>query len=178
MRLAPASFAASSGRASATPHSPAARVDGPLVDFSYVIRGPRRVPHIAVIHAHGDPARTTTVTGSFDDAVRAAHELAREQVDDGLHRLRVQPAHAVLQAQDGAWLVTPLLGPHRDAVGPLFVDGDFFDRTTLSLQVARTNPAVAAVVGATALLDLRSTGAATHAPSSEHLDTPRKPTVQ
>lgn len=157
------------------PHADVPLADEVLATFSYVIRGPQRVPHVAVIEARGDSTRATRIGGSFDDAVAAARTLASTPFDDGVHRIDIQPAQAVVQASDGAFWITPIEGDHRGAVAPLFIDGAFFNRTALSLQVARSSQQVAAIVGAEAVLDLRTNGAAHRTPPAADLDTPRPP---
>lgn len=131
-----------------------------IADFSYVIRGPHRVPHMGHIEARAWPTGPVATSGSFDDAVAAAKKLALAPADDGIHHVDVVQAHGILQANDGAFSIVPLGGFHREQDGPLFVDGDFFDRAALSLQVSRRTPELVAVVGGSQLLDLRHNGSA------------------
>jgi hypothetical protein len=131
----------------------------PLADFSYLIRGPHHLPHLGVIEAVPMTA-PTVVKGSFEDAVAAAQAVAQVPAKDPFHALPIQPAQAVIQASDGAFMIAPLGGLHREKVGPLFVDGVFFDRTALGLQVSRRSPELLAIVGAARVLDLRDTGGA------------------
>lgn len=143
------------------PHNPP--VTGPsLATFSYVIRSPHDMAHYAVIDAHAWPKATALpVRGSVDDAIAAAQQLARAQAYDGIHGLPINQCVGVLQSDTGALSIVPLGGDHRERTGPLFVDGIFFDRTALSLQVVRTTSDLIAVVGTQRVLDLRATGSAT-----------------
>ena len=142
------------------PHNPP--VTGPsLATFSYVIRSPQDMAHYGVIEAHAWPTPTPLpVTGSYDDAVSAAKQLAQRSRYDGIHGLPINQAVGILQSATGVLSLVPLGGPHRERTGPLFVDGRFFDATALSLQVVRNTSDLIAVVGTDRVLDLRPTGAA------------------
>jgi hypothetical protein len=137
-----------------------------LAQFSYLIRGPHQGAHLGVIDAQAWPSAPVAAGRSFEDAVAAAKLLAKHGIDDGMHRLAINPAHAVLQAANGTYSIVPLGGFHREHMGPLFVDGDFFERTALNLQVARVSRELVAVVGADRVLDLRRTGGATVTPAN------------
>jgi hypothetical protein len=149
-----------------TPPAPAApTADAPptgpvLAQFNYVIRGPRQMPRMGLIDAQAWPGAAVPVAGGFDDAVRAARALAATPARDGIHALPLQQAHGVLQAADGQLSIVALGGFHRERTGPLFVDGKFFEATTLTLQVTRSVPELVAIVGAERVLDLRRTGSA------------------
>lgn len=131
-----------------------------LAQFSYAMRGPRAMPKLGVIEVQSWPVAPTPASGGFEDAVRAARELAARSLRDGMHRLPIPQAHGVLQGGDGAFSIVPLGGVHRGRTGPVFIDGAFFERTAHSLQVVRAATELVAVVGAERVLDLRRTGAA------------------
>ncbi|MGO8055722.1 hypothetical protein, partial [Rhizobium leguminosarum] len=95
----------------------------------------------------------------WDAAVAQAKEAAAKIDYDGIHGLPVNQAQGLIQAQDGTLSITPLVGHHRERLGPLFVDGMFFDRTALSLQMTHADPALVAIVGASHVFDLRENGA-------------------
>jgi hypothetical protein len=150
------------------PHNPP--VTGPaLATFSYVIRSPHNMAHYGVIEAHAWPNPTSLpASGSFDDAVAAAKQLARRSAYDGIHGLPINQCVGVLQSATGALSLAPLGGDHRERTGPLFVDGRFFDATTLSLQVVRATSDLIAVVGTDRVMDLRETGSAAVIVPAEH----------
>jgi len=131
-----------------------------LAQFSYLIRGPQKLPRVGVIDAQAWPTAPVAAGTSFDDAVAAARQLSRQTRYDGIHGLPINQAHGVLEAANGAYSIVPLGGLHRERTGPLFVDGIFFERTALSLQVARVSSALVAIVGTERVLDLRHTGGA------------------
>ncbi len=130
-----------------------------LGDFQYVIREPRGATRIGHIEARSWPTDPVTVDGGFDEAVAQARKAASELVMDGIHRQPIHVAHGVLQGRDGSFQVAPLGGFHREMDAPLFIDGPFWDRTGLGVVVSRRTPELAAVVGGTELIDLRSRAA-------------------
>jgi hypothetical protein len=132
-----------------------------LAQFNYVIRGPQQMARMGLIEARAWPSPPVPVAGGFDEAVAAAKLLAGRLQHDGIHRMPINPAQGVLQAADGQLSIVPLGGFHRGTDGPLFIDGRFFEKTALSLQVTRDTRVLIAVVGAERVLDLRHTGAAT-----------------
>jgi hypothetical protein len=144
-----------------------------LAQFSYAIRGPKGMPRMAIIEAHAWPRASYPVRGSFEDAVAAAKLHAATEVRDGIHNVRINQAHGVLQAADGTFAIVPLGGPHRDQEGPLFVDGRMFEAAALSLQVTRSVAELVAVVGRDRVLDLRHTGSAFVAPANQNPPAPR-----
>jgi hypothetical protein len=131
-----------------------------LAQFSYVIRGPQSMPHFGVIDAQAWPTAPVAAGSSFDDAVAAAKLIAAKMRYDGIHGLPINQAQGIVEAANGTYSIVPLGGFHRERTGPLFVDGMFFERTALSLQVVRTSKELVAVVGTDRVLDLRRTGAA------------------
>lgn len=154
----------------AAPTTPAAPIPSPVQDtppttpvlaqFNYVIRGPQGMPRMGYIEAQAWPTAASTVAGGFDDAVAAAKLVAAKPVFDGIHGLPINQAQGVLQAADGSYSIVALGGFHREKMGPMFVDGRFFEAAALSLQVTRSVAELVAVVGAARVLDLRHTGAA------------------
>lgn len=137
-----------------------------LAQFSYLIRGPQKLPRIGVIDAQAWPTAPVAAGTSFDDAVTAAKLLSQQARYDGIHGLPINQAHAILEAANGAYSIVPLGGFHRERTGPLFVDGIFFERAALNLQVARVSRELVAIVGTDRVLDLRRTGAATVTPAN------------
>jgi len=136
--------------------APPALTSAPLARLEYVIRAPRGEVKQATIDAYvADPAAAQRVEGSFDDAVRVAQQAAAKGALDGMHRQPINQSQAVIDAGAGAWLVAPLVGAHRDAIGPIFMDGTFFERTGLAVYGTRSDAggALAAVVGVNDLLD-------------------------
>lgn len=154
MQLVPFASAATH----ADPNVPAA---GPvLATFSYVIRGPQKTAHFGVIDAQAWPSAPVAAGSSFDDAVAAAKLIAQQVKYDGIHGLPINQAQGIVEAANGTYSIVPLGGFHREKTGPLFVDGIFFERTALSLQVVRSTSELVAVVGTDRVMDLRQTGAA------------------
>ncbi|MCW2961991.1 MAG: hypothetical protein JWM90_2378 [Thermoleophilia bacterium] len=143
-------------------HAPvSAALPAPQATLHYTMRaqgGGTKTTEIEAFIADGAP--TVTVRGSFEDALRAARLVAAEPVMDGMHLQPVNQAQAISTAADGAWLVAPLSGLHRDAIGPIFVDGPFYRRAGLAVWAERTpNLAAAtlqAIVGVDSFADLRS----------------------
>lgn len=137
--------------------APPALTSAPLARLEFVIRAPHGATKPATIDAFvAEPETAQRVTGSFEDAVRVAQAAAAKGALDGFHRIPINPAQAVVQAGAGAWLVAPVVGAHRDAVGPIFIDGPFFERTGLAVYGTRSDAAsgaLAAIVGVEGLLD-------------------------
>jgi len=130
-----------------------------LVRLHYVIRAPQTGTRAADIDAYVPAgASTTRVEGTFEQAVAAAQRIAGAAVLDTNHRLPINPAQAVLDAGDGAWLIATVVGDHRESVGPVFIDGDFFRRSGLAVWAERLSggSALAALVGVDNLVDLRN----------------------
>lgn len=145
-----------------------------LAQFSYAIRGPKGVPRIGLIEARAWPQTgAQAVRGGFEDAVAAAKLRSAQEVLDGIHHVPVNQAQGVLQAADGTYSIVPLGGAHRDAEGPLFVDGRMFEAAALSLQVTRTVAELVAVVGKERVLDLRRTGSAFVVPTNQNPPVPQ-----
>lgn len=126
-----------------------------LASLHYVMRGPRGEVREAQIDAQADPGSQVIVRGPFDDALRAARERARAAHDDGIHRGAISQAQGIVDAGDGAWRVVALVGDHRDAIGPLFIDGPFYDKVGLAVHGRRVDRALQAIVGADRWMDLR-----------------------
>jgi hypothetical protein len=158
---------------------PFAAPDGPvLAQFNYVIRGPQQMARMGLIEARAWPTAPVPVAGGFDDAVAAAKALAGRLQHDGIHRMPINPAQGILQAFDGQLSIVPLGGFHRGVDGPLFVDGRFFEKAALSLQVTRDTRELIAVVGAERVLDLRHTGGATVISGNHRTPEPTAPAPQ
>jgi hypothetical protein len=127
----------------------------PVAALDYVLRAPQGGSTNATIVAQVAPDTGELVHGSFTDAVRTAQARASAERMDPFHRQAINPAMGVLQAAGGAYWVTELQGAHRDAVGPIFIDGSFFRHAGLSVIGTRTARELQAVVGCEQLLDLR-----------------------
>ena len=143
----------SSSRATFGP-SPFDRVA--VAGLDYVLRAPNGGTTPAHIDARVSPDRAERLGEvSYADAVRRAQARAAAERIDPFHRQAINPAMGVLQADDGAYWVAELAGEHRDAVGPIFIDGSFFRRGGLGVYGSRTDPRLQAIVGTEQLIDLR-----------------------
>jgi hypothetical protein len=127
-----------------------------VATVSYVIRAPQGGERQATIEAMAQLDKAVTISGPFQDAFAAARKLASVPVSDGIHHHPVFQSHAVLQAADGAYLVAPLVGDHRSAIGPVFIDGDLYDRVGLAVWGRRAPdaPHLRAIVGGNTWIDL------------------------
>lgn len=136
-------------------HLPTTTPSQPLATLHYVMRGPVNTVRTASIEAVADGPSRTRVSTSFDDAVRAAQLLASTPTSDGIHRQPINVAHGLVQATEGAWDVYALGGEHRDAFGPIFIDGRFFDAAGLGVHAERHDRSLQAIVGTSSIIDLR-----------------------
>lgn len=93
---------------------------------------------------------------SFDDAVRAAHEVAQVPLVDKIHNQPINQAQGVFQAANGVFWIAPLGGFHRGTLDALFIDGAFWDAHGLDVDVLPHTTALKAVVGAHDMIDLRN----------------------
>lgn len=126
-----------------------------LASLHYVMRAPRGEVREAQIDAQADTRSQLVVRGPFDDALRAARERARATYDDGIHRGAISQSQAIVDAGDGAWKIIALVGDHRDTVGPIFIDGPFYDKVGLAVHARRVDHATRAIVGSDNWIDLR-----------------------
>jgi len=129
----------------------------PVAVLDYVLRAPKGEVMPARIEARvaPDSSERLAPAATYADAVRRAQARASAERIDPFHRQAINPAMAVLQATDGAFYVAELQGDHRDAVGPLFIDGSFFRRGGLGVYGSRTDARLQAIVGTEQLIDLR-----------------------
>lgn len=130
----------------------------PVAVLDYVLRAPKGEVMPARIEARiaPDTAERLAAATTYADAVQRAQVRASVERIDPFHRQAINPAMAVLQAADGAFYVAELQGDHRDAVGPVFIDGAFFRRGGLGVYGTRTDARLQAIVGAEQLIDLRN----------------------
>lgn len=129
----------------------------PVAGLDYMLRAPEGAVKPAHIDAFVAPRTSEQLPGAtYVDAVRRAQVRAATERMDPFHRQAINPAMAVLQAADGAYWVAELAGDHRNAVGPIFIDGSFFRRGGLSVYATRADKQLQAIVGVEQLLDLRN----------------------
>lgn len=126
-----------------------------LASLYYVMRAPLGEVREAQIDAQADPRTQLVMRGPFDDALRAAQERARATYDDGIHRGAISQSQAIIDAGDGAWKIVALVGDHRDAIGPIFIDGPFYDKVGLAVHARRVDHTTQAIVGSDNWIDLR-----------------------
>lgn len=127
--------------------APAPQLDAPLVTFTYHlqpgVRDPWGAPLSSPAVVEARAKQYQRMSGSLESVVRAASLLAA-RAGGGAHE-----AHAVVQAADGAWLVTRL---HSVSYGGRMegapaIDGPLFALVVSRVGVTPREPRLRAIVG-------------------------------
>ena len=125
-------------------------LDTPIATIEFAKADGTRItqPAFAGITGYEDPETPFVPVGSYDEAVEVAQGFATD--------VEGYPAHAVLQAADGAYYVTRLQQSPEDT-GSINIDGEGYeDDGYTGFTVSSRAAAVQAIVGGEQVVDLRS----------------------
>jgi hypothetical protein len=137
-------------------------------NFHYHIALPDGTTRAADIEARIPAEDRIPFEGAYDDAVKAAlqQQAFNGPLHDWLHpQMPMWQAIGIEQDRAGNLFMGRLSGDHRCHLGPLFVDGPFFDANAREVSItARTDAAdgmrLIGIVGKDRVLDMRSTTSA------------------